>query len=139
MLYTQQQYKQFSSLSSKMIEKGIANNDHRIRLAALLAAGDKRLPMRGIYLETLLDTNALVRQAGRRNLIILSAVHLNPESDWITLARKNKLKFVDFGPPPCCKLEEAQASKELWTTWFEEELPKSPLLKPLDKTKFIPQ
>lgn len=130
LIYAEQQYKQFYLLSNKMIEKGVQNNDNRIKLGAILAAGDKKLPIREAYLEALVSPDAMVRQAARRSLVILSAVKLNSDKEYDALAKKCKLKFVDFGPPPCCKREEAEASKELWEAWFDEV---SPSLKTIQK------
>lgn len=117
MQYSTKQYQQFMRLSQRMIEKGLINGDPRIRYAAMLAAGEKRLPLNKEFLSGLQDPDALVRQAARRSLVILSAVKMNPPKTDFKFVKAN---YVDFGPPPCCTKREADAARDLWEEWIAE-------------------
>jgi HEAT repeat protein len=104
-----------------------------VRFAAAYVVGERRLRWHQSLIPLLQDTNPWVRQAGRRSLIILSFLALNPPemvaAPSLPGSAKpvSKLKQpVDFGPSLTAGRSKREQAVRRWTAWWAKREDKPP-------------
>ena len=85
--------------------------------------GERQLPWSADLIARLSDSNALVRQAARRSLIILSFFALQQDGLTQTIVADNQASrpnIVDFGPVPNADSAAREESAKRWEDWWKE-------------------
>jgi hypothetical protein len=94
LVFQQQQYKQFLKLDTLLLREALKSDNPLLKLPALFAAGDRKLPMQKEAIKMLTDENPYIQQGARRLLYMTTK--------------------LDFGPLPN---GDAAASQRMWETY----------------------
>ncbi len=93
------------------MQSALKSDKADVRFAAAIVVGDKKLPFTSDLIELLKDSDAMVTQAARRSLVVLS-YHIDA-------AKKAKYKgfkpqAVDYGPQPTASKTSKNTSATRW-------------------------
>jgi hypothetical protein len=112
-------------LDEESLRAELTNKSSARRLTAAYVVGERQLPWIADLLDRLTDSNALVRQAARRSLVILSYFALQSSKPNSAVADDSACDapIVDFGPQlNGDRVAQERAASE-WKDWWDRQAP----------------